>query len=341
MTSFFNTIYFGNTVRDWLTALLLICGCILLLRLVKTRILIKIKQWTSRSDNTLDDFLLAAVERSVLPVLYILALYAGLSYLKLFPQTDKLIQIFVLVVITFYVLRLITFIAEYLVFGFLRKQDERDTRNKQARGLILILNLALYILGCIFLLDNLGYNVTTVIAGLGISGIAIALAAQTILGDLFSYFVIFFDKPFEIGDFIVVDDKRGTIEYIGLKTTRLRALSGEQIIFSNTNLTNSRVHNHKRLEKRRSTFNISVHVETSHEILKQIPGLVKNIIEAQPDLVYDRGHFLSFGPTTFNFEFIYYITNPDYNLYMDRQQTINLQILELFGHKGIHIASLS
>lgn len=338
MNSFFNTIYFGNPVRDWLTALLLICGGIVLLRLVRTRVLIKVRQWTSRSNSTLDDFLLAAVERSVLPVLYILALYAGLSYLRLTAQADKLIQIFVLVVITFYVLRLITFIVEYLFFGLLKKHPENDIRNKQARGLILILNLALYILGCIFLLDNLGYNVTTVIAGLGISGIAIALAAQTILGDLFSYFVIFFDKPFEIGDFIVVDDKRGTIEYIGLKTTRLRALSGEQIIFSNTNLTNSRVHNHKRLERRRAAFNISVHVETSHEKLRMIPGLIKNIIEAQPDLVYDRGHFLSFGQNSFNFEFIYYVNNPDFNLYMDRQQTINLRVLEVFGHELIHIA---
>lgn len=341
MNSFFNTIYFGNTVRDWLTALLLICGCILLLRLVGTRVLIKVKQWASRSNNTLDDFLLGAVERSILPVLYILSLYAGLSYLKLSMRTGRLIQVFVLVLITFYVLRLITFVVEHLVTGFLRIHDESDIRNKQARGLILILNLALYILGCVFLLDNLGYDVTTVIAGLGISGIAIALAAQTILGDLFSYFVIFFDKPFEIGDFIVVDDKRGTIEYIGLKTTRLRALSGEQIIFSNTNLTNSRVHNHKRLERRRAAFNISVHVETSHETLKRIPQLIKDIIEAQPDLVYDRGHLLSLGQNSFSFEFVYYITNPDYNLYMDRQQTINLQILEVYGLEGIRIASPS
>lgn len=341
MKTFFDTVYFGNTVRDWLTALLLICGCIVLLRLVRTRVLIKVKQWTSRSNNTVDDFVLAAIEKAVLPVLYILALYAGLSYLKLSVQGDRVIQIFVLVVITFYVLRLITFIAEYLVSGFLKKHDESDIRNKQTRGLILILNLVLYILGCIFLLDNLGYNVTTVIAGLGISGIAIALAAQTILGDLFSYFVIFFDKPFEIGDFIVVDDKRGTIEYIGLKTTRLRALSGEQIIFSNTNLTNSRVHNHKRLEKRRAAFNIAVHADTSHQTLKKIPGLIKNIIEAQPDLVYDRGHFVSFGQTSFNFEFIYYVNNPDYNLYMDRQQIINLQILEVFGHESIRIATPS
>lgn len=139
MNSFFNTIYFGNTVRDWLTASLLICVCILLLRLVKTRLLIKVKQWTSRSNNTLDDFLLAAVERAALPVLYILALYAGLSYLKLSLQGDRLIRIFVLVVVTFYVLRLIKFIVEYLVFGFLRKDDESDIRNKQARGLVLIL----------------------------------------------------------------------------------------------------------------------------------------------------------------------------------------------------------
>src|SRR3546814_878321 len=144
---------------------------------------------------------------------------------------------------------------------------------RQNRGIMFILNVVIWIFGLVLLLSNLGYDVTAIVAGMGIGGIAIALAAQTILGDLFSYFVIFFDRPFEIGDFIVVDDKSGTVEYVGIKTTRLKSLGGEQLVFSNTDLTNSRLHNYKRMERRRIVFKLGVVYETPEKKLKLIPEI--------------------------------------------------------------------
>ena len=166
-------------------------------------------------------------------------------------------------------------------------------------------------LGIVFLLDNLGYNVTTIIAGLGIGGIAIALAAQAILGDLFSYFVILFDRPFEIGGFIIVDDKMGVVEYIGIKTTRLRTLGREQLVCSNKDLTDSRVHNYKCMEKRRVVFSVGITYKATAETLETIPQLVKDIITRYDDVVFDHGHLSGFGNFSLNFEFVYYILSSD------------------------------
>ena len=193
-------------------------------------------------------------------------------------------------------------------------------------------------MGLVFLLDNLGFKVSAVITGLGIGGIAVALAAQTILGDLFAYFVIFFDRPFEIGDFIIVGDKLGSVEYIGLKTTRVRSLSGEQLVFSNKDLTDSRIHNYKKMERRRVVFQLGVIYQTTLEQVKEIPAIVKQIIENQKDTAFDRGHFAKYGDFSLNFEFVYYVVGSDYNKYMDIQQAINLEIYKVFEEKGIEFA---
>ncbi len=197
----------------------------------------------------------------------------------------------------------------------------------------------MWILALVFLVNNLGYNVTTIITGLGIGGIAVALAAQAVLGDFFSYFVIFFDRPFEIGDFIIVDDKIiGAIEYIGVKTTRIRAISGEQIVCSNKDLTDSRVHNYKKMMRRRVVFSIGVIYQTTAEQMKKIPGIIKSIIESTENATFDRSHFSAFGDFSMNFETVYFIESPDYNMYMDAQQSIYLEILQAFEKEKIEFA---
>jgi small-conductance mechanosensitive channel len=196
----------------------------------------------------------------------------------------------------------------------------------------------LWTIGLIAIFHNLGFDVTAIIAGLGVGGIAIALAAQTILGDLFNYFVILFDQPFEPGDFIVVDEKMGTIEHIGLKTTRIRSLQGEQIIFSNTNLTNSRIHNYKRMNERRVLFQLGVVYDTPVDKLKIIPTLIRKAIDDQDFVRFDRVHFASFGEYSMKFEAVYHVISSDYNQYMDIQQGINLAICEQFRAEGIQFA---
>jgi small-conductance mechanosensitive channel len=248
------------------------------------------------------------------------------------------IKVVVSIVVMFFILRGITAAIRYFIFQRLKEKEDNEARQKQANGLFLILTITIWILGFVFLLDNLGYNIGALIAGLGIGGIAIALAAQTILGDLFSYFVIYFDKPFEIGDFIGFDNKAGSVEYIGLKTTRIRTPAGEQLICSNKDLTDSRVHNYRRMERRRVAFKIGVVYQTSANIIKEIPELVKNIIEQVQDVQFDRAHFMNLGQSTLDFEFVYFILTPDYTVFMNRQQEILLSIFETFERKKISFA---
>ena len=328
----------GNTISDWLIALGLIAVTLLFVRLVSRYAIVRLQRWAAHTSNHFDDVLIRLLQRFVLPALNVVVIYAALTYLALPAWANKALRISMILICTYLVLRLLTAAMEYLVLRVIKSTDDAALKKQQARGLLIVLRIAIWMLGFVFVLDNLGYNVTTIIAGLGIGGIAIALAAQTILGDLFSYFVIFFDRPFEIGDFIIVDDKMGVVEYIGIKTTRLRTLSGEQLIFSNKDLTDSRVHNFKRMEERRVVFSVSVMQHTPAEKLEQIPVLVREIIESNEQVRFDRGHFSSIEAYSLKFEFVYYVLDADYNLYMDLQQAINLRILQSFEAQGIRLA---
>lgn len=332
-------VFFGNTVQSWLIALGIVLGAMLVLRIVGTVVISRIKKITTNSKTTWDDFIINNIEASVIPLCYVFVIYIALNTLHFSPAADKVIHIAWLVVLTYFLLRIITAAFKKFVHSFINRNNEDGTaKEKQASGLIIIVNIIIWLLGVVFLIDNLGYNITTLIAGLGIGGIAIALAAQTILGDLFSYFVIFFDRPFEIGDFVVVQDKSGVVEYIGIKTTRLRTLGGEQLICSNTDLTNSRLHNYKRMERRRVVFTIGVTYQTTHAQLAQIPQIVKDIITAKEDVTYDRGHLSAYAASSLNFEFVYYVENADYNMYMDIQQQVYLDIYAAFGQHNIDFA---
>ncbi len=338
MDQFWKQIYFGNTLLDYTIVVGAIVLGFLVLRIIKYVGLKKLEKWAAHTKTSIDDFVLNGIKKSVIPLLYILLVYAGINYLTVPQKLMNIITAAVWICVMFYVLKAITSVIKQLVYHHLEKKEDSDVRKKQARGLLIIFNAVIWVLGFVFLLGNLGYNITTLIAGMGIGGIAIALAAQTILGDLFSYFIIFFDRPFEIGDFVNVGDKSGTIEYIGLKTTRIRSISGEQIVFSNKDLTDSRLHNYGRMERRRVKFEFGVTFNTTVEQLKAIPGFVKTIIEAQADVDFDRGHFKSFGASSLDFEFIYFVESSDYAVYMDRQQEILVAVYEKFASEKIDFA---
>jgi len=201
-----------------------------------------------------------------------------------------------------------------------------------------LIKLALFTVLFLLILANFGIDITALIAGLGIGGIAIALALQNILGDLFASLSIAMDKPFVIGNFINVDTFFGTVEHIGLKTTRVKSISGEQIIFSNADLLSSRVRNFKKMEERRILFAFGVTYEIGSDKLKAIPSIVKEIIQSKEDVRFDRVHFKEFGDFSLNYEVVYYVLVPDYSVYMDIQQQINLELYERFEKVGIDFA---
>jgi small-conductance mechanosensitive channel len=187
-------------------------------------------------------------------------------------------------------------------------------------------------------LDNLGINITALVAGLGVGGIAVALAAQNIISDLFASLSIVLDRPFVLGDFLVIDDYYGNVEKVGLKTTRVRSLSGEQLVFSNNDLLNSRIRNYGQMVERRIVFEIGVVYDTPHEKLEQIPKIIEDIVIKQELARFDRAHFHQYGAYSLNFEIVYYVESSDYKLYMDIQQAVNLQIFRSFADAGIEFA---
>ena len=338
MREFLDQIYFENSVQQYLMALGTLVLGLALIKIFAKLVLGRIKKWAESTETQLDDFVIRGVEKTIIPLLYYGVFYLALNTLTIHPKAEKWIHIFSAIIITFFTIRVITSTLKFSMNAYLVSQSGGEIKAKQFKGITAIASAFVWVFGFVFLLDNLGFNVTTVIAGLGIGGIAIALAAQAILGDLFSYFVIFFDRPFEIGDFIVTGDKRGTVEYIGLKTTRVRSLDGEQLVFPNTDLTNSRLHNFKKMKRRRAVFKLGVVYQTSPEQVVEIPNIVKKIIESQTDTVFDRGHFSSFGNFSLNFDFVYFVLGSDYTKYMDIQQEINIAIYREFQAHSIEFA---
>jgi small-conductance mechanosensitive channel len=188
------------------------------------------------------------------------------------------------------------------------------------------------------ILANMGVNITAFVASLGVGGVAVALAVQSILSDLFASLAIGLDKPFEIGDFIVFGDVAGSIEHIGLKTTRIRSLSGEQIVCSNTELLKNTIHNYKRMSERRILFGFGVTYDASPEQLREIPQIVKQAVESAGNTRFDRAHFKQFGESSLDFEVVYYVTEPGYNVYMDIQQHINLDLMTALANNAVEFA---
>lgn len=338
MNDFLEQEYFNNTVLDYLIAVGIVLIGVSLVRLLQTKLLKRFKKWSAKTDAKVDDFIVKSIERYGIPALYYFIIYAALNYLILKPKVQHIVEVATMVVITYFVIRLFSSTVLLLLQNYIRKQERGEEKVNQLGGLMMILNIIIWILGIVFLIDNLGGNVTAIVTGLGIGGIAIALAAQNILGDLFNYFVIFFDRPFEVGDFIIVDDKMGTIEYIGIKTTRIRSLSGEQVVIGNSNLTTSRIHNYKRLNRRRVVFSIDIEYGTPLESLKELPGLLRTIVEQQALVTFDRAHFAKYADWSLRFEVVYYVLDADYNKFMDIQQNINFMIYEEFGKRGIGFA---
>jgi small-conductance mechanosensitive channel len=225
------------------------------------------------------------------------------------------------------------------VDGRIRHYSSIDPgRTTSLEALRLVAHALLVVILALFGLDNFGVNVTTLVAGLGIGGIAIALAVQNILGDLFASVSIVLDKPFVIGDSIQVGDLSGTVEHIGIKTTRVRAISGEQLVFPNSDLLGSRIRNFKRMQERRYETILGVTYDTPAEKLKRIPSWIREAVEAQSELRFDRAHFMRFGAYSLDIQAVFFVRSPDYIVFMDHLQTFNLALLDRFKREGVELA---
>jgi small-conductance mechanosensitive channel len=268
-----------------------------------------------------------------------LALYTGAATLELPARLERLLENVALVAL---VVQFALWATRLLQHWLALRADATRSTDPEAATTVTLLGfvgrVVVWALALLLALDQLGVDVTALVAGLGIGGIAVALALQNILGDLFASAAIVLDKPFMVGDFIVVGEHAGTVEKVGLKTTRVRSLSGEQLVFSNALLLNAQLRNFKRMNERRIAFAIGVTYETPLEKLRALPGWLKAAVEAQPKARFDRAHFKSYGDFSLNFEIVYYVLSAEFNVYMDTQQGINLTIYEKLAQEGVQFA---
>lgn len=309
------------------------------LRLVQHLATRRLEWIAGRTTTAVDDILLAAVRATRFFFLAAIALAVAAALLVRIPAAHegRVTMVFVLVALLQLGLWGNALIAAWVRIYTARKADDMGsvtTINAIAIGARIFLWSVIVLLA----LGNLGVNVTALVAGLGIGGVAVALAVQSVLGDLLASLSIVLDKPFVVGDFIVVDAFSGTVEDVGLKSTRLRSISGEQIILSNSDLLKSRVRNYKRMTERRVVFTLGVEYGTPEACVAEIPELLRGIVAANEKTRFERAHFQRFGVSSLDFEVVYWVTDPDYNLYMDIQQRINLDILRAFREREIGFA---
>lgn len=335
---FLDQVIFGNSVFGYLLAALILTLGHLVINGAIRYLVGRFKKFAEKTVSTLDDFIVDLIEKTLWPLLYLVVVYLSLKSLVFAPVVERVLNYLVLAVIVYFAVKVAIAFIGYGFKIYLKKRGDDIALEKSLNGILTVAKLVLWTGAVIFLLDNLGFKVSAVIAGLGIGGVAVALAAQTILKDLFSYFCILFDHPFKVGDFIIIGDFMGTIEHIGIKTTRIRSLTGEMLIFSNSDLTDSRVRNYKLMEKRRVLFRLGVTYQTPLERLKEIPKVIETIIKNTRETAFDRAHFFSYGDFSLIFEVVYFVLSPDYNKYMDIQQEINLAIRREFDARGIEFA---
>jgi small-conductance mechanosensitive channel len=343
--SLLDTVILGATLQQWALATLAglaVCAIVLVARRILQA---RARAFADRRSTGLIGLvpqLILKTSRLVAPAAGVLA---GSMWLDIGPHDDAVVRGVIVVVLAVQAILWGRVLIDFGLAEFLRRRtaaaglSEPDGAMIASVGVLRVMALiALYAGAIIVALDNFHVEVTAMIAGLGIGGIAIALAAQNILGDLFGSLSIVLDKPFVVGDFIIVGDKLGTVEKIGLKTTRVRALSGEQLVFANTDLLSSRIQNFKRMNERRVVFSIHVPHQTPAEKLEQIPAVLKEAVLRLPEVRFDRAHFKAVGPHSMEFEVVYYVLSRDYAMYMDKQQAINLFIVRRFAEMGVRFA---
>jgi small-conductance mechanosensitive channel len=330
--------YYHNRISDYLLCAAIIVGGVLIVKIVESVVIRRLRAWAEKTPTTLDVFAVDRIQKNAIPLAYVGIAEAGLRALTLPPLVAKIIDTAGIVLVGLIGILFSLALVRYGFGEYMRKQGEDASRDRALKGIMSLINVVVWIVGAVFLLDNLGFKISAVVAGLGIGGVAVALAAQTVLGDLFAYFAILFDRPFEIGDFIIVGDYMGVIERFGIKTTRISSLSGEQIVVSNKDLTDSRVRNYKRMAKRRVVFHLGVTYQTPVERLREVPGIVRDIFGEIEGASLDRVHFSSYDDSSLTYEIVYYVDGNDYTRYMDIQQRANLRIYEEFAKRQIEFA---
>lgn len=339
----FDLIVLDNPLRNWFLALLIAAGVLAAVSLWRWLVTHRLRPLVLRTNTFLDDVAVVLAETTFGPIVLLLAAYAGSLVLEIAPAVRLALRS---IAIALFLVQLALW-GNALIRRWVEHYSKLNAESNAAgtgtaRLIGLLARFVLYTIVLLLLLDNLpGVEITALVASLGIGGIAVALAAQNILGDLFASLSIALDKPFVVGDFIAVGDDFGTVELIGLKTTRIKSLSGEELSFPNGVLVSGRIRNFARMEQRRIVFTFRVTYGTTPEQLSSITGIVRDLVAEIEQTRFDRATLMRFDDLGLVFEVVYFVLSPDYNLYAAIQQKISMRLIETLSAHGIGFAYLS
>ncbi len=329
--------FWGNTTAEYLDFIFIFFLFLILFKFIQNFVIYKLNKIAQKTKTDIDDTFIKIIKTLKPPFYSFLAFYLAIKFLSISSITDKTIYYILIAWVVYQGIIAVQILIDYIIKRQLKGRDDAHTRS----AMKLLGNIAkglLWVIGLLLFLSNLGINITSLIAGLGVGGIAIALALQNVLSDLFSSFAIYLDRPFVVGDFIVLGADMGTVEKIGIKTTRIKTLRGEELVVSNQELTTARIQNFKQMRERRITFEFGVVYNTPTEKVKKIPEIIKKIITDVKLTRFDRAHFSKFADSALLFNVVYYINSPEYMDYANAHQEIHLKIKEVFEKEKIEFA---
>jgi len=337
---FFGAELVANTLHDYLMALLVVVVSVLVLWVFKYIIIKRAKRSAQHTKGQLDDAVIATLNAFNWPFYAVVALYVASYFLQLPDYLHRWGAYIILIVVAYYGAKAVSQLLEYGIKQVVSRnhQADEDYNDTTLNFVGKLLKAVLWVTAGILVLQNLGYQITTLVAGLGVGGIAVAFALQNVLSDIFASFSIYFDKPFQVDDYIAIGKDSGIVKKIGLKSTRLKTLQGEELIISNQKLTEARVHNFKKMDCRRVSFKIGIVYEISQEKLQQVPKIIEEMVLSQDDTEIERITFNEFGESGLIFETIYYLGTREYGVFRETQSKINYAIKEKFDAEGIEMA---
>jgi small-conductance mechanosensitive channel len=331
--------YFGNTILQWSMALIVTLVVLVTIRVVKAFTVRRLRKLAGRSQTEIDDLIVDLLSSTKFFLILALSLYAGSMMLDLPGDSRDFVTNAAVLIFLLQATLWGNYFIKYLVAQFVESRLEEDASTAtMVNAFGFVARLAFFSVVFLVALGTVGFDISGLVTTLGIGGIAVALAVKDILSDLFGSLTIALDKPFVLGDFITTGDYAGTVEHIGLKTTRLRSNTGEQLVFSNADLLGSRLRNYKMMDERRALMNLGVTYDTPPEKLAAIPSILEEIIEVHELARFDRAHFAEFGPSSLDFQLVFWVTTPGYLDFMDTRQAINLEISRRFAADGIEFA---
>lgn len=332
-----NPEFYEHLFETYTYAFVIFFGVILGAKIIEVYVLKVFEKFAAKTETDIDDFLLSLIRKIGWPLYLVLALYFAIKSVPTIPEsTTQAFAYLAIVVAAWYVFKISGSAVDFSLEKYAKSTKKDDLAGVKAFSFLVKFVVWSFVL--VFILSNLGYNLTSIITGLGVGGIAVGLALQNVLGDFFSGIIILFDRPFEIGDFIKVNELSGTVKSIGVKTTRITLLDGQELVVTNKDLTESRIHNFKKLKKRRHAFFLGVTYDTPFKKLQKIPTLIEKAFKKIDDVELDRAHLIELADSSKKFEVVYYINSQDYKYFRDQHEKILLKIIESFEKEKIEFA---